>query len=252
MPSARPPERPSPTAPGGCGPGPTPRPASRRNIERFAQFLTLIGLTALVVGGVGVANAVSSYLDGKREVIATFKCLGARASFPVAVYLIEIMLIAALGIAAGLVLGAIIPFVAGSLLSAVVPVAIAGVYPAELALAAVFGFLTALAFALYPLGRAREVSATALFRDQVAPSHKRPPLAYIAAVALALAALAGARHRPRLRAADRRGLRRRDGRGVPPPPRRRHGRHGAGAARAAGPLHRASGSRSATSTAPAR
>ena len=166
-------------------------PSLERNIERFAEFLTLIGLTALVVGGVGVANAVSSYLDGKREVIATFRCLGAPAGFPVAVYLIEIMIIAALGIAAGLVLGAIIPFVAGSLLSAVVPVAIAGVYPVELALAAVFGFLTALAFALYPLGRAREVSASALFRDQVAPSHKRPPLAYLAAVALTLAVLAG-------------------------------------------------------------
>ena len=42
-------------------------------------------------------------LDGKREVIATFKCLGAPAGFPVAVYLIEIMVIAALGIAVGLV-----------------------------------------------------------------------------------------------------------------------------------------------------
>jgi len=179
-------------------------PGLENNIERFAQFLTLIGLTALVVGGVGVANAVSSFLDGKRDVIATFKCLGARASFPVAVYLIEIMLIAALGIAAGLVLGAIIPYVAGSLLSAVVPVSIAGIYPAELALAAVFGLLTALAFALYPLGRAREVSATALFRDQVAPSHKRPPLVYVAAVAIALATLAalaiGLAYEPRIAA----------------------------------------------------
>ncbi len=114
------------------------------------------------------------------------------------------MIIAAFGIAAGLVVGALVPFVAGSLLSAVVPVAIAGVYPGELVLAAVYGFLTALAFALYPLGRAREVSATALFRDQVAPSHKRPPPAYLAAVALALTALAalaiGLAYEPRIAA----------------------------------------------------
>ena len=166
-------------------------PSLASNIQRFAEFLTLIGLTALVVGGVGVANAVSSYLDGKRMVIATLKCLGAPAGFPVALYLAEILIIAAIGIAAGLVLGAVIPFVAGALLSAVVPVPIAGIYPAELALAALYGFLTALAFALYPLGRAREVSATALFRDQVAPSFRRPPLRYLAAVAAALLVLAG-------------------------------------------------------------
>ena len=166
-------------------------PSLANNIQRFAEFLTLIGLTALVVGGVGVANAVSSYLEGKRTVIATLKSLGAPAGFPVTLYLAEIMIIAAAGIAAGLVLGATIPFVAGSLLSAVVPVPIAGIYPAELALAAVYGFLTALAFALYPLGRAREVSATALFRDQVAPADRRPPLRYLAAVAAALIALAG-------------------------------------------------------------
>jgi putative ABC transport system permease protein len=103
----------------------------------------------------------------------------------------RILLIAALGIAVGLVVGAVIPFAAGSLLASVVPVSIGGIYPVELALAAVYGFLTALAFALYPLGRARMVSATALFRAEVAPVRQRPPLAYLAAVALALAALAG-------------------------------------------------------------
>ncbi len=166
-------------------------PGLEANIKRFAEFLTLIGLTALVVGGVGVANAVSGYLDRKRDVIATFKCLGAPAGFPVAVYLIEILIIAALGIVLGLAIGAAIPYVAGSLLAAVVPVPIGGVYPVELALAALYGFLTALAFALYPLGRARMVSATALFRDQVAPARQRPPLRYLAAVALTLAALSG-------------------------------------------------------------
>ena len=53
-----------------------PRRRLSSNIERFSQFLTLVGLTALVVGGVGVANAVRAYLDGKRGVIATFKSLG--------------------------------------------------------------------------------------------------------------------------------------------------------------------------------
>lgn len=166
-------------------------PSLNRNIQRFAEFLTLIGLTALVIGGVGVANAVSSYLEGKRDVIATLKCLGAPAGLPVAVYLIEIMIIAGLGILIGLVLGALIPFVAGSLLSQFVPIAIDGIYPLELLLAAVYGVLTALAFALYPLGRSRQVSPTALFRDQVAPAFQRPPAVYLLAVAITLIVLSG-------------------------------------------------------------
>ncbi|HMN87112.1 MAG TPA: ABC transporter permease [Bauldia sp.] len=166
-------------------------PGLRQNIQRFAEFLTLIGLTALVVGGVGVANAVASFLDGKRTVIATLKSLGAPATFTVIVHFIEIMAIALLGIAAGLVVGAAIPFLAGALLARIVPVAIAGVYPLDLGLAALYGILTAAAFALVPLGRAREVPPSALFRDQVAPSPARPKAAFAAAVLLAFALLAG-------------------------------------------------------------
>lgn len=165
-------------------------PGLRRNIERFAQFLTLIGLTALVVGGVGVANAVASFLDGKRDVIATLKCLGAPSGRAIAVYFIEIGILAVLGIAIGLVIGAILPFAAEVALRDLVPVAIAGLHPGELALAAVYGLIAALAFALYPLGRAREVSPTALFRDQVAPARNRPRASYLVAVAVAGAALA--------------------------------------------------------------
>ena len=69
-------------------------PALSANIERFSQFLTLVGLTALVVGGVGVANAVRAYLDGKRGVIATFKSLGASGGFVFTVYLVQILIIA--------------------------------------------------------------------------------------------------------------------------------------------------------------
>jgi putative ABC transport system permease protein len=166
-------------------------PGLRQNIDRFAEFLTLIGLTALVVGGVGVANAVASYLEGKRDVIATLKCLGAPAGFTVAVYLVQIMVLALFGIAIGLLLGALVPFAAGAALRAVLPVTISGVYPFELILAAIYGLATALAFALFPLGRAREVSPTALFRDQVAPARKWPRPAFLIATAAAILLLAG-------------------------------------------------------------
>src|SRR5690606_4308158 len=97
-------------------------PALTANITRFSQFLTLVGLTALIVGGVGVANAVRAYLDSKRSVIATFKCLGAPASLVALVYLAQIALIAVVGILIGLVAGALMPMVAMGFLDGVLPV----------------------------------------------------------------------------------------------------------------------------------
>ena len=176
-------------------------PALSSNIERFSQFLTLVGLTALVVGGVGVANAVRAYLDGKRAVIATFKSLGASGGFVFAVYLVQIVMIAAVGIAAGLAIGALMPFAAGAALSSVIPVpATGGVYPEALGLAALFGLMVTLVFALLPLGRARDVPATALFREAGFESRGLPRLVYVAtslglAGALALLAIAVADER---------------------------------------------------------
>jgi len=126
-------------------------PALSANIDRFSQFLTLVGLTALVVGGVGVTNAVRAHLDGKRGVIATLKSLGASGAFVVRLYLAQIMVMAAIGIAIGMVLGAAMPFAAKAALASFIPVpAQTSVYPAALALSAIFGLLVTLAFALLP------------------------------------------------------------------------------------------------------
>jgi putative ABC transport system permease protein len=167
-------------------------PALSGNVERFSQFLTLVGLTALVVGGVGVANAVRAYLDAKRGVIATFKSLGASGRFVFTVYLVQILVVAGIGILAGLVLGALMPPVAGVLLSSVLPVPTAGgLYPGALALAAVFGVLVTLAFALMPLGRARDIPATALFREMGFDAHGFPRPVYVVGSLALAATLAG-------------------------------------------------------------
>ena len=167
-------------------------PSLTANITRFSQFLTLVGLTALIVGGVGVANAVRAYLDSKRSVIATFKCLGAPASLVALVYLAQIALIAAAGILIGLVAGALMPMVAMRFLEGILPVpAEAALYPSALVLAAVFGLLTALAFAVLPLGHARAVPATALFREQGFEARGLPGWPYLLGAGLLLAALAG-------------------------------------------------------------
>ncbi|MCX5494306.1 ABC transporter permease [Kaistia dalseonensis] len=157
-------------------------PGLKRNIGQFAQYLTLVGLAALIVGGVGVANAVGSFLDVKRPVIATLRSLGAPGRMVVATYLIQIMLIAGLGVAIGLVIGALVPIVALQFLADVLPVgAETGFYPGALAIAAIYGLMTALTFALMPLGQARDIAPTALFRDGAAAARARLRPAFVAA-----------------------------------------------------------------------
>ncbi len=169
-------------------------PGLQRWIDRIAMFLTLVGLTALLVGGVGVANAVRSYLDSRTASIATIKCLGAPGKLVLRLYLIQILSLAGLGILAGLAVGTLVPtFVAPLLAERLGFAARGGLYPVPLLLAAAFGVLTALAFTLWPLARARDVPPAALFRDLVAPTRRWPRTSSIlqtAGAVLALAALA--------------------------------------------------------------
>lgn len=166
-------------------------PGLKRNVERFAEFLTLVGLTALVVGGVGVTNAVKAYVDRRRDSIATFKALGAPGGFVVGVYLLQIMAITTVGVLIGLAGGLAVPFFGGDLLAGALDLPIEiGVYPSELALAALYGFLTALAFAIWALGRAHDVPVSALFRDRVAPERRWPRMSYRIATAIAVGLLA--------------------------------------------------------------
>ena len=165
-------------------------PSLRRNIERFSQFLTLVGLTALVVGGVGVANAVASFVDLKRPAIATLKCLGAGSGLIFRVYLLQILILAGLGIGLGLATGSVMPFVAKAALIDLLPVSAIRLYPLELALAVAFGVLVTLSFALAPLGRAGRMPAASLFGDRAVASPVHAPIAYRVAQILAFVCLA--------------------------------------------------------------
>jgi putative ABC transport system permease protein len=165
-------------------------PRFARNIERFTQFLTLVGLTALLVGGVGVANAVRGFVDRKRASIATLKSLGAPGGQVVLLYLTQVMMIAALGIAIGLGVGAALPFIVTGLFGHLLPIPIQPTLAwTELGVALLYGVLTALVFALAPLGRAHDVPVSGLFRDQIDPERRWPRKRYLAALALSVAAL---------------------------------------------------------------
>lgn len=143
-------------------------PGASRFFERMGQFLSLIGLAALVIAGIGVSNGVASYLTLKRGGIATLKILGATSGDIARVYLMQIGAVALIAIGCGLVLGALLPpaviAVAGDLLPVRPGV---GLFPLPLVVSAAYGLLIALAFALPPLARARTLPAAAIFRAVV-------------------------------------------------------------------------------------
>ena len=165
-------------------------PGTRRFIERLGQFLTLVGLTALVVAGIGVGNGVTSYLDSKRNVIATLKLLGATSGTIFRSYLLQIGIVAFGAIVVGLTVGALVPWVvtlvAGSALP--IPPRLA-LYPAPLLISAAYGLLIAFVFAILPLARARTVPAASLFRGSLEPG-RRPSWVMILAVVVAAGLIA--------------------------------------------------------------
>ncbi|OCK60287.1 FtsX-like permease family protein [Bradyrhizobium sp. LMTR 3] len=165
-------------------------PQLERTINRFTQFLTLVGLAALLVGGVGVANAVKSHIDRRRDVIASFKALGATGRDVFTIYLTQVIVLAGIGSMIGLAAGAALPFVIVGLFGKLLPLpVIPALHADELALSLLYGLLTALAFGLWPLGRVHDVPVAALFREEVAREWHRPRWSYLALMAVVIVLL---------------------------------------------------------------
>jgi putative ABC transport system permease protein len=159
----------------------------RRGIAQLGQFLLLVGLAALAIAGVGVGSGVAGYLAGKTRIIATLKVLGARSTTIAAMFLAQLGLVAAAGIAAGLALGVAVPWLVAGVAGGALPVMPRlAIYPVPLATAAALGLLVALLFALPALARARAIPAATLLRDALA--ERRVPTWRVAAAMLALLA----------------------------------------------------------------
>ncbi|GIR77969.1 MAG: glycosyl transferase family 1 [Alphaproteobacteria bacterium] len=141
-----------------------------RFIERAERFLMLVSLTALLIGGLGVSGAVRAWLQSRMTVIATLKCVGATSNLIFRVYMLQVLAMAGLGIAGGLVLAGLTPFATTRLFADYVNVPLDPTfYPRPLAIAAAFGFLTTLVFALWPLSRTQFIRASHLFRTLSEP-----------------------------------------------------------------------------------
>ncbi len=165
-------------------------PQFARQIDRFTQFLTLVGLTALLVGGVGVANAAQGFVDRKRPDLATLKSLGATGGFVFGLSLAEVMALALVGSLIGLAIGSAIPFVLTALFGHLLPLPLTpSIYASELLRGLGYGMLTALAFSAWPLGKAHDIPVSALFRDMVDRDGRWPRWPYVLLTAGAVAAL---------------------------------------------------------------
>lgn len=180
-------------------------PGVERFIRQVRLFMSLVGLTALLVGGVGVANGVAAHLESRRDTIATLKCLGASGGLVTRIYLLQVLVLAGIGIAIGLAVGAVAPVLVAPLLSEAFNLDLGGA-PAlmPLLLAGLMGLLTAALFAFRPLARAQRLSAAGLFRGHLEQRRQRLPGWLWPAVilcGLSLAFLAIATHQDKLFAA---------------------------------------------------
>lgn len=163
-------------------------PGTSRFFDRMGQFLSLIGLAALAIAGIGVSNGVTSYLAIKRDGIATLKILGASARDIATIYLMQIGLVAALATLSGLVIGIGLPAALVAAVRDILPVQPAfALTPWPLITSAAYGLLIAFIFIMPPLAHARTLPAAALFRETV---DKRRGIDRTSLIAVALAAVA--------------------------------------------------------------
>ena len=164
---------------------------TRDFLENTRAYLDLIGLSALLIGGLGIANAVRAHLEGKARVIAMLKCVGATSGQIAATNLITIGVMAAIAIVVALAIGATFPFLFKASLAQVDVDLETGIYAAPLLRAAAFGALTALAFSLPSLQRARRTKPAQLFRAAAVElgTVGRKDLVAVGLAGLALAAL---------------------------------------------------------------
>ena len=171
-----------------------PSPQITRAIAQLSGFLTLVGLAALLIGGIGVANAISAFVTRKRKSAAIYKAIGASTGLTLSSFGLQVLVVAALGIGIGLIVGSVIPLALDRAFSDLLPIPIdLSLQPGALLLAAAYGLLAALAFILWPLGRAGQIRPAELLREEITTQKSWPPRAFIAgsvASALALAALA--------------------------------------------------------------
>lgn len=145
------------------------QPRVARNVDRLASYLSLAGIAALLIGGLGVGIVVDAHLRSRRRTIATLRCIGTTRRDIAIICGLQVCLLCAAGLALGAVLGAALPFAMHLLPADLLPFELSiGVYPGVVLSAAVFSLATAALFTALPLMQAAAITPAALFREAAA------------------------------------------------------------------------------------
>ena len=169
------------------------QPGLRKFFRQMTTYLGLVGLVSLLVGGIGVASSVTTFLRRRLATVAILKTLGAESRVVLLAYVLQTEIFGLAGSLAGAALGA--------LLQPVLVLAFAGVVPFELdarpdplalGRAVLMGVLVTLLCGLWPLVRLGGVKPSLILRAHVEadlPGARRPWL-LAAPIVIGLAALA--------------------------------------------------------------
>ncbi|MBU1304876.1 MAG: ABC transporter permease, partial [Alphaproteobacteria bacterium] len=137
-----------------------------RYFDLLRRFLTVVGLSALLMGGLGVAHAVSAYVTERQRSIATMKALGATRGRVMLHFLTQIIVLTMIGIVLGLAVGVGFTMAVLPLLGPTVGLPLTPTIDARSILSSTaFGLLTGFLFAYLPLNRAEALRPAQLFRS---------------------------------------------------------------------------------------
>lgn len=128
-------------------------------IENLSNFIGIVGLVALLLGGIGVASGVRAFVERKIDTVAVLRCLGASSGQVLAIYVAQAAGMALVGAAVGAALGVAIQFVLPFVLTDFLPVDVhVSLVPTAVLTGLAVGGWIALIFALRPLLALRNVS----------------------------------------------------------------------------------------------
>lgn len=157
-------------------------------IAQLARFLSVVGLIALLLGGIGVASGVNAFVQRKIDTVAVLRCLGASSAQVMTIYLVQAAAMGFIGAAFGVVLGVGIQFGLPLLLGDFLPVDVeVTLVPRAILLGLAIGVWVAVVFALRPLLVLRRISPLqAIRRDDaaLAAGRRRDPLTQLTNLAL--------------------------------------------------------------------
>jgi len=140
-------------------------------VARLADFLSIIGLIALLLGGIGVASGVNAFVSSKIDTVAVLRCLGATSRQVLALYVVQAATMGLVGATAGAALGIAVQFLLPRVMGDFLPVDVTiALEPIPLLLGLATGVWVSLVFALRPLLALRRVSPLQAIRRNADPA----------------------------------------------------------------------------------